>query len=73
MVVLVVFPVIPPGLMVQLPDGSPLKTTLPVANAHVGCVMVPTVGAFGVAGCVLITTFADALEIHPTELVTVYV
>ena len=71
MVVLVVFPVMPPGLMVQLPDGSPLKTTLPVANAQVGCVMVPTVGALGVAGCAFITTFADALEIHPTELVTV--
>ena len=45
-----VFPVIPPGLMVQLPDGNPLNTTLPVAVAQVGCVMVPTVGALGVAG-----------------------
>lgn len=31
----------------------------------------PTVGANGVAGCVLITTFAVAADIHPTELVTV--
>ena len=73
MVVLVVFPVIPPGLMVQFPDGNPLKTTLPVAVAQVGCVMVPTVGALGVAGCAFITTFADATDVHPTELVTVYV
>ena len=35
---------------VQLPDGNPLNTTLPVAVAHVGCVIVPTVGALGVAG-----------------------
>jgi hypothetical protein len=33
--------------------------------------MVPTVGALGVAGCVLITTLAVALEVQPTELVTV--
>ena len=70
---LVVFPVMPPGLMVQLPDGNPFNTTLPVAVAQVGCVMVPTVGALGVAGCALITTFADATDVHPTELVTVYV
>ena len=66
-----VLPVIPPGLMVQLPDGNPLNTTLPVAVAQVGCVIVPTVGVLGVAGCAFITTFADALEIHPTEFVTV--
>ena len=35
----------------QLPDaGKPLKATLPVAVLHVGCVIVPTVGAEGVAG-----------------------
>jgi hypothetical protein len=33
--------------------------------------MVPTVGVIGVAGCVLITTLAVALEVQPTELVTV--
>ena len=60
-----------PGLMVQFPDGKPLNTTLPVATAQVGWVIVPTVGAAGVAGCALITTFADATEIHPTEFVTV--
>ena len=53
--------------------GKPDKTTLPVARAQVGCVIVPTIGAVGVAGCVLITTLADAGEIHPEALVTVKV
>ena len=60
-----------PGLMVQFPAGNPLNATLPVAKAQVGCVIVPTTGADGVAGAALITTFADVKEIHPDELVTV--
>ena len=40
MVLLVVLPVIPPviptGLISQLPDGKPLNTTLPVAVEQVG-------------------------------------
>jgi len=32
---------------------------------------VPKAGAVGVAGCAVITTFADAAETHPDELVTV--
>ncbi len=72
MVVVVPVPVIPPGLIVHVPlDGNPFKTTLPVATVHVGCVIVPTVGADGVAGCGFITTLADDTEVHPTELVTV--
>ena len=48
MVVVVPVPVIPPGLMVQVPAaGSPLKITPPVATVHVGCVMAPTTGAVG--------------------------
>ena len=40
---------------VQLPDaGKPLKATLPVAVLHVGCVIVPNVGAEGAAGCVIV-------------------
>jgi hypothetical protein len=35
-VVLTVEPGIAPGLIVQVPVGSPLKTTLPVATAQVG-------------------------------------
>ena len=70
-VVLVVEPVIAPGFIVQLPAGNPFNTTLPVANTHVGCVIVPAVGADGAPGTVLITTLADATEVHPEALVTV--
>ena len=71
-VVVVPVPVIDPGLMVQVSEaGNPLSTTLPVATRHVGWVMVPIAGAPGVEGCALITTFAEAGEVHPEELVTV--
>jgi len=43
-------PGIAPGLMIQLPEGSPFNTTLPVADEHVGCVITPTIGAAGVTG-----------------------
>jgi hypothetical protein len=76
MVVLVPIPlvVVPPGFLVkvQVPEeGNPLNTTLPVARAQVGCVNVPTMGAVGVNGCALMTTLADATEIHPKTFVTV--
>ena len=60
--------VIPPGVLVnvQLPvAGNPLKITLPVANAHVGCVIAPTVGANGIVGWVLITILAEVTEVQP--------
>ena len=60
-----------PGLIVQVPAGKPFNTTLPVATAQVGWVIVPTVGAVGVAGCALITTLAEAGEVQPAALVTV--
>jgi hypothetical protein len=66
--------VTPPGVLVnvQVPDdGKLLNTTLPVATAHVGCVVIPTVGAIGVAGWALMTTLAEATETHPDALVTV--
>lgn len=68
---LVPVPAIAPGLTVQFPAGKPPNITLPVARAQVGCVIMPTVGAEGVTGCVLMTTFAVGEEVHPTELVTV--
>ena len=54
MVVLVPAPVVvvPPGVLVnvQVPAaGKPLNTTLPVDKAHMGCVIVPTAGADGLA------------------------
>lgn len=70
-VVLVVDPVMVPGLMTQFPAGSPVNSTLPVATVHVGCVIVPKVGGAGVIGCGFITTLADAAEVHPDEFVTV--
>lgn len=75
-VVLLPVPVVvtPPGVLVnvQVPDnGKLLNTTLPVATAHVGCVMIPKVGAVGFVGWALITTLAEATEIHPDALVTV--
>jgi hypothetical protein len=49
-VVLVPDPLVcPPGdlVSVQLPAGSPFSSALPVATAHVGCVIIPIVGAVG--------------------------
>lgn len=66
--------VVPPGdfVNVQFPvDGKPFITTLPVAIEQVGWVVVPIVGAGSEAGCVLITTFDDAVEVHPEASVTV--
>ena len=66
--------VVPPGVRVNIHvpvAGKPDNSTLPVAKAQVGWVIVPTVGAVGVAGWALITTLADANEIQPEALVTV--
>jgi hypothetical protein len=72
-VVLAPVPEMDPGFIVQVPEGSPLKTTLPVETAQVGCVIVPTIGVGGVGGCALITIFTEAKETHPDALVTVNV
>ena len=71
MVVLIPAPAIAPGLIIQFPAGKPLKTTLPVATAQDGCVIIPIVGTKGVAGCALMITSADAAEVHTSEFVTV--
>ena len=65
-----------PGVRVRFhvpASGRPLSATLPVDRAQVGCVIAPTTGAVGVAGWALMTTFADAAEIHPSAFVTVNV
>lgn len=72
-VLLIPEPVIAPGLIVQLPAGKPVNTTLPVAVEQVGCVIVPIAGGDGVTGCALMVTAADDEELHPVALVTVYV
>ena len=62
------------AVKVQSPEaGSPLRTTLPVASTHVGWVIVPTVGAVGVAGCALITTLPEAGDVQPAAFFTVKV
>ena len=68
--VLIPDPVIAPGLIVQVPlEGRPFNTTLPVVAEHeAGCVIVPTTGAVGATGAGLITTSADACDIHPGSL-----
>lgn len=75
MVALVPVPVVvtAPGVLVkvQVPvDGKLLKTTLPVAKLQLGEMMVSTVGAVGVVGCVLISTLTDAPELHPAAFLT---
>ena len=72
MVVLAPFPVIAPGLIVQVPvAGRPFITTLPVVAVHEeGCVIVPIIGAVGATGAGLMTTLAEATDIHPGSLVT---
>lgn len=65
-----------PGVRVRfhVPEaGRPLSSTLPVESAQVGWVMAPTTGAVGVAGWVLMITFAEATDMHPSAFVTVNV
>jgi len=60
--------VVPPGVLVSVHvpvAGSPFNTTLPVATAQVGWVIVPTVGAVGDNGWAVITTLAEAGETQP--------
>jgi hypothetical protein len=60
------------GVLVTVhdPDGKLLRITLPVATVQVGCVIAPTSGFNGVAGCALITTLPDDNDVQP-PLVTV--
>jgi len=65
-----------PGLRVSVHvpvAGNPLKTTLPVDIAHVGCVIVPTTGAEGADGAGLTTASAENADTHPSALVTLKV
>jgi hypothetical protein len=58
-------------VIVQLPAGKPVSTTLPSGEAQVGVVIAPGTGGCGVGGCGLITMFEDSAEVHPDWLVTV--
>lgn len=70
-VVLAPVPAIAPGFIIQLPAGRPLSITLPVDTAHVGCVIVPTIGIAGAPGAVLIVTTEEGEDTQPEALVTV--
>ena len=60
--------------MVQVPDeGSPLKSTVPLGKRHVGCVIVPVIGAVGTIGAALIVADVVGDETHPLAFVTVNV
>ena len=71
-VVLVPVPLIEPGLMVHVPvAGSPVRRTLPSGEEQEeGWVVVPTIGAVGAVGALLMVTLADSADIHPASLVT---
>jgi hypothetical protein len=57
---------------VQVPEvGRLLNTTVPVDTPQVGCVLVPTTGAPGVTGCVLMTAEAELFDVQPSGLSTV--
>lgn len=70
-VAVVVLPlsVAPPGLAVtvQLLAGRLLKSTLPVDDKQLGCVIVPTTGAAGVTGCGSITALPDGDDTQPLD------
>ena len=68
--------VIAPGVRVTVhapvPEmGNPFKTTVPVDTAQLGAVIVPTVGAKGTDGAVLMSIGIEATDVHPEALVTV--
>lgn len=54
-------------------EGNPPRETLPVATEQVVWVIVPTTGGVGVDGLVFMVTLPEEAEVHPEELVTVYV
>jgi C4-dicarboxylate transporter len=64
-----------PGLMVsvQLPEGKPDKSTLPVAKVQVGWLMASIIGAANEPVNAFITTCADVAEQVPLSAVIVYV
>ena len=64
-------PEIAPGFMIQLPDGNPLKVTLPVAKIHVGCVIEAIIGA--AIDPTFKVTVSEILAIHEAGFVAVSV
>ena len=67
-VVEVPVPVLPPGFIVQVPAGKPLKSTLPVADIHVGWVVVPIIGVDGTRLSLNHDHFYLVLSLRPSGL-----
>ncbi len=72
--------IVPPAPIVAVPEAAPVYVTMfPAVPVIVKIAFAPEqiglldvrVAAAGVAGCALITTLADATEVHPAEFVTV--
>jgi hypothetical protein len=64
MIVVIVLPVILPGLIIQSPAGKLVNTTDPAETAQSGCVIMPMAGAVGVTGCAS-TVKLVRLELQP--------
>jgi len=80
LLIVVVVPVpvvsVPPGVRVkvQVPlEGRPLISTLAVATLQLGWVIVPAIGADGIAGCASMRISDEDTDVQPEALVTVYV
>ena len=59
-----------PGSIFHVPDGNPVRITLPVETSHVGCVIVPVLGDDGKGGSADITMLVVVAEGHPLSVVT---
>ena len=62
-----------PGLIVHVPVGKPLSTTLPVGTKHVGCVINPITGAVGLLFTVNVYVATAAEHGEPNGLLVVTV
>ena len=60
-------------VIVQLPAGRFVNSTLPVFSEQDGCTTVPMTGLLGVTGCGSIMTEPEDGEIQPRSSVTVKV
>jgi hypothetical protein len=56
------------SVTVHADNGKPLKDTVAVATAHVGCVINPTTGADGVTGWAITTASPEDGEVQPDEV-----
>ena len=70
---LLAFPDIAPGLIIQFLGGRPVNKIVPVATLQAGCITVLAIGVDGIAGCGSIIALTDGNDVHPAAFVTVKV